>query len=218
MLARDADAPPLAGRELAAAWETGLEGSGLPLYRPAGRARARIAFGAPLPVGTAAEAEPAEILLAERVPLWRVRAAVEAILPAGWRLEDLFDVWVGGAPLAGRVTGAEYRVELGPAPASNVAAIANAAKAMLAAPELPRTRQKGEATVAYDLRRLLDDADVVSDSNASTPTLRLRTRIHPELGSGRPEEVIAELGDRLGRPLEVRSIIRERLIIADEAR
>lgn len=217
MLARDADAPRLGGRELSEAWETGLEASGLPLYRPAGRARARIAFGAPLPVGIAAEAEPAEILLAERVPLWQVRAAVEGVLPAGWRLVDLFDVWVGGAPLAGRVTAAEYRVELASGNTSS-AGIASAAQAMLAASELPRTRQKGEGTVAYDLRRLLDDVVVIGGPNDSTPMLRLRTRIHPELGTGRPEEVIAELGDRVGSPLEVRSIVRERLIVSDESR
>jgi hypothetical protein len=46
--------------------------------------------------------------------------------------------------------------------------------------------------------------------------IRARTRIHPELGTGRPEEVVAALGDQLGRVLEVRAIVREGVILAGE--
>jgi hypothetical protein len=152
-----------------------------------------------------------EVFLAERVPIWRMREALEGRLPAGWGLVDLFDVWVGGPPLAGRVVGADYRVEL--AAAADPGALATAARALLQARELPRVRQKGEGSVAYDLRPLL--ADVAIDGSGG-PALHVRTRIHPELGTGRPEEVIAALGDRLGRPLQVTVIVRERLILADD--
>ena len=214
VLARSAGAPRLAGRELAEAWDEALEGSGLPLHRPAGRLRARIALGAPLPLGMAGERELAEILLVERVPIWRMRVALDGRLPEGWSLVDLFDVWVGGPPLAGRVIAADYRVEL--SEAVEPVEIAGAARDLLQARELPRVRQKGEGTVAYDLRPLL--AEVSVDGSGKRSTLRIRTRIHPELGSGRPEEVVAALGDRLGHPLEVTTIVRERLILADDAR
>ena len=46
--------------------------------------------------------------------------------------------------------------------------------------------------------------------------LRARTRFHPVLGTGRPEEVVAALGDAVGAPLVVTSIVRERLILAEE--
>ena len=46
--------------------------------------------------------------------------------------------------------------------------------------------------------------------------LRARTRFDPVLGTGRPEEVVAALGDAVGAPLVVASIVRERLILADE--
>jgi hypothetical protein len=42
--------------------------------------------------------------------------------------------------------------------------------------------------------------------------VRVRTRFDPALGTGRPEEVVAALGDVLGHPLEVRSTVRERLL------
>jgi radical SAM-linked protein len=205
----------LAGRELTETWEDALESTGLPLHRPAGRPRPRIAFAAPLQVGIEAEAELAEVLLAERVPIWRVREAVLDAMPPGWSLVDLFDVWVGGAPLAGRVVGAEYRIEVDDV--EDAAALAECARDMLRARELPRTRQKGETTVRYDLRPLVADVVVVRPGEGGAATLlRVRTRIHPELGTGRPEEIVAELGDRLGHPLGIRAIVRERLIIADE--
>ena len=94
-------------------------------------------------------------------------------------------------------------------------AVAAAAQALLAAPTLPRVRSKGESSVPYDLRPLL--ADVVDRGAGPPVALRVRGRIHPELGVGRPEEVIAALGDALGRALEVRGIVRERLILADDA-
>jgi hypothetical protein len=171
-----------------------------------------VAFAAPLPLGVTAERELAEILLSERVPIWRVREALSARVPAGWTLVDLFDVWPGGPPLAGRVVAADYRIEL--AEMDDPGRLAVAARSLLDSDSLPRTRQKGDSVVAYDFRPLL--LDVAVDADRGTP-IRVRTRIHPELGTGRPEEVIAELGERVGRPLEVRSVVRERLILSDGA-
>jgi radical SAM-linked protein len=210
VLARAEDAPRIAGRELTDAWEAALEATGLPVHRAAGRTRTRVAFAAPLQLGLAAERELAEVFLAERVPIWRVREALTERLPAGWRLVDLHDVWAGGPPLAGRVIAADYRIELevGPEPDR----LAEVAQALIAARELPRVRQKGDGSVAYDLRPLLVDVSV----DLAGAVIRARTRIHPELGTGRPEEVVAALGERLGRALEVRTIVREGVILAGE--
>jgi radical SAM-linked protein len=211
VLARAADAPRIAGRELTDAWEDAMEASGLPVHRAAGRSRTRVAFAAPLQLGLAAERELAEVFLAERVPIWRVREALTERLPAGWRLIDLFDVWVGGPPLAGRVVAADYRVEL--EARIDPDRLAEAIRWILSARELPRVRQKGEGTVAYDLRPLV--LDVIVDAVAGS-VVRMRTRIHPELGTGRPEEVVAALAERLDGALEVRAIVRERLILSGE--
>ena len=189
-----------------------VEAAGLPFHRPVGRSRTRVAFGAPLAIGIPAERELAELFLVERVPVWRVRDALAGRFPEGWSLVDLFDVWVGGPSLAGRVVAADYRIELGDG--TDRASIAVAVRELLEASHLPRIRPRGNASVPYDLRPLLVDLTV----EAAMPriVLKIRTRIHPELGTGRPEEVVAALGDRLGRPLEVRAVIRERLILAGE--
>ena len=213
VLARPADAPQLAGRELTDTWEQALQATGLPLHRPPGRARARVAFGAPLPIGMAAERELAEVVLSEVLPAWRVREALVGWLPAGWVLVDLYDVWLGSPALAGRVSAAVYRVVVGGT--TDPDAVTAAASALLAAERLPRNRIKGGSSVAYDLRPLLAEVGVLDPG--PPVVLRVRTRIHPELGTGRPEEVLAALADRLGTSLAPLSIVRERLILADEA-
>ncbi len=211
ILERTAAAPPLAARELTDAWESALEASGLPLFRPIGRSRARVAFGAPLPANLPAERELADIVLTDPLPTWQVREAVTAHMPAGWRLLGLHDVWLGGPPLAGQIAAADYRIDVGEADED---ALAAAAETLKVARTLPRARPKGGSVVRYDLRPLLVDVCV---AHAGPPLLlRTRTRFDPVLGTGRPEEVVAALGEAAGIPLVIGSIVRERLILADE--
>ena len=184
----------------------------MPLFRAPGRVRPRIAFGAPIPARLALEAELADIVLTEFVPTWRVREGLAEHLPDGWRLVDVHDVWLGSPALAGQVVAADYRIEVAGAEAD---ALAAAAADLLIATELPRERPKGGSTVRYDLRTLLADVGVV-DSGPPV-VLRVRTRFDPVLGTGRPEEVVAALGDALGSPLVVEVLVRERVILGDEA-
>jgi hypothetical protein len=191
LLARSADAPELGSREGVDAWETALEASGLPLYRAPGRARPRIAFGAPIPLRLELERELADIVLTEFVPTWRVREGLAVHLPAGWRLVDLHDVWLGSPALAGQVVAADYRIEVEGAGA-DADGLAAAAAGLVSATEV------GVVSVG------------------PPPVLRVRTRFDPVLGTGRPEEVVAALGDAVGSPLVVASLVRERLILGDE--
>jgi Uncharacterized protein conserved in bacteria (DUF2344) len=210
VLARSAGAAMPAGRELSEAWDTALQATGLPAHWPAGKARAHVAFGAPVPASIALECELADLVLTELVPRWRVRETLVPVVPEGWRLVDLHDVWLGEPPLAGQVAAADYRIELEGADAET---IASAAADLLAADRLIRERTKGAETVQYDLRPLLVDVAVIS---AGPPVVRARTRFHATLGTGRPEEVVAALGEAAGRALDVGAIVRERVILARE--
>jgi radical SAM-linked protein len=213
-VARAADAPDAAQREVAASWTAAIEASGLPLVGGEGqRARSRVSFGAPLPVGMAAERELIDVVLTERWPAWRVRDALAGHIPSGWQLIDVFDVWLGGPPLAGRVAAADYRIEL--EGAVDGPALARAAAAVLSADRLLRERAKGGGTVRYDLRPLVTDVRIADGPPVMVLT---RTRFDPELGTGRPEEVVGALSDRLGLPLAARSIVRERLLLDEDLR
>ena len=67
--------------------------------------------------------------------------------------------------------------------------------------------------MAYDLRPLLIGLSV----EPGPPTIvRTRTRFHPELGTGRPEEVLAALAEAAGMPLEATTTVRERLLLIDD--
>ena len=214
-MARDPGAPALAQRELAETWEAAIDAAGLPVaWTEGARPRPRISFGAPLPLEMPAEGELIDVVLTERWPAWRVREALEGRVPDGWRLIELTDVWLGGPPLAGRVAAADYRITLGPGP--EPAALARAAAELLAAERIDRRRAKGTETVRYDLRTLLLDVRLATPG--PPPIVVARTRFHPELGTGRPEEVVAAMGERTGLDLEVTSIVRERLLLLDEIR
>jgi radical SAM-linked protein len=212
VVGRTTDSPAQAHREVTEAWTSALASTDLPLATSAGPgSRPRVSFGAPLPVGMAGEGELIDLVLVELWPAWRVREAIDGRIPQGWRLVDLHDVWLAGPPLPGRVAAADYRVALDEA--VDTTALAPAAEHLLAASRLPRERAKGGGVVAYDLRPLLIDVGVAA---GPAPTIRIRTRFHPELGPGRPEEVVAALGEAAGVTLEPRSIVRERLILAED--
>jgi len=159
-----------------------------------------------------------EIFLVERWPVASVRAAIESALPIGHELVDLHDVWLGEPPLTGQVAAADYRVTVRAADGRELdrATLQSACDQLLAAIALPRTRDKGGRAVAYDLRPLViaATADVVDPDGRAV--LRVRTAFDPERGVGRPEEVVAAIGELGGRALEVADLVRERLLLRRE--
>lgn len=215
VVGRGQEALAVAQRDVADAWIATVEASGLPaICGSSDPPRPRLAFGAPLPIGMTADGELIDLFLAERWARWQVREALEPHLPTGWRLHDLSDVWLGGPALAGVVAAADYRITLDASDGTPGADVIAAAKAVLSASTLPRRREKGGGSVDYDLRPLLLAVDV---AEGGPPVIvRARTRFHPSLGTGRPEEVVAALADELGRPLTASSVVRERLLLADE--
>lgn len=215
VVGRAAEAPSQTQRELAEAWKVAIEGAGMPLARAGeARSRPRISFGAPLPVEMAADGELIDLVLTARWPAWRVREALTPVLPDGWRLVDLHDVWLAGPALAGRVAAGEYRIVLAGAQRVDAQRIVDACTALLMSRRVPRTRRKGDSTVSYDLRPLLVDARM--EDAGPPPVIVIQTRFHPELGTGRPEEVVGAIADLLGEPLEVGTMVRLRVILADD--
>jgi radical SAM-linked protein len=210
---RAADDSGRTHRDIATEWQGRLAAAGLPLSTSAGRGRQALSFGAPLPVGMAAERELADLVLVERLPAWDVRARVADSMPDGLRLLAIHDVWLGDAPIAAAVAGADYRVALAGLPADDVPALAGAAADLLAAASIPWQRTRGGGGVAINVRPLIEGIEVIGGDPV---LLRLRCRIHPERGAGRPDEVVAVLADRAGRPLTVASTVREAVLLADE--
>jgi hypothetical protein len=215
VLGRSAFGGDIAQRTMLGEWEAALLASGLPVAGlDAPRPRPRFAIAAPLAAAIPGEAELLDVWLVERLERWRVREALLATLPPGHRLADLFDVWLGEAPLPGRVSASIYRATIAGGETS-VTAVRAAAAALLEAPSLPRERRKGNGVVAYDLRPFLVALEV-ADAPGDEIVVRMTLRHDPEKGIGRPDETIAALGEHLdGQPLRVVSLAREGLVLAE---
>ena len=217
-LAREPVSSDRVGRAALDAWHACLEASGLPvagLEIPHGRAR--LAIAAPLPAMARGTAELVDLWLLERLPVWRAREALAPRLPEGYRWIAAEDVWLGAPPLPGQVAAADWQIELAVdlSPPHDADRLTAAAHGLLRAVTLPRTRLKAGVEKAYDLRPLILDLAV---ETGPPFCLRLRTRIDPELGSGRPEEVLAAMGEAAGATLRVVAIVRTRIILADDLR
>ncbi len=210
---RGAEARDLTHREIEAAWEAGFARSTLPVAATSGaRARPRLVFGAPVPVGATAEREPLDLYLSRRLTIADARARLVEALPPGHDLVELHDVWLGEPSLTGRVVAADYRVELD----APIEPLVRAATSLLGAGLLPRAGRKGDAAKSYDLRPLIVSLNAEASPTAGV-VVRMRLRHQPEGGNGRPDEVLLALAEAAGVELRPRALVRERLILSGEA-
>ncbi|HZM72746.1 MAG TPA: TIGR03936 family radical SAM-associated protein [Candidatus Polarisedimenticolia bacterium] len=204
---RSSAAAAIAARELQATIEANLGEANVPV---SGRTQLAAGLGA----GIAAERELIDIELTERWSIDRARSVFAAALPPGHELVDCHDVWLGEPALAAQARGAIYRAELderAPSPAT----LREAASSMMASERIARTRTKGGRPVEYDLRPLL--SDVTIQSNGPPVVLGISVRIDPQLGTGRPEEVVAALAERCGVDgLEITALTRTRIVLAND--
>jgi radical SAM-linked protein len=168
-------------------WERTFRRARLPLaYSEGFNPHPKIQLGAALPLGFTSDCELVDAWLESPQDLEAARAALEAAAPPGLRLSDLREVPPRDPALQTQITAAEYRVTL-PATMS-AAALDERVAALLAAPEIRRTRRQKD----YDLRPLIEMlAHTVSDEGSHTLVMRLAAR---EGATGRPEEVAEALG------------------------
>lgn len=207
--------------EITRAWEEGLVAAGIPVVMSsAAKPRPRLTFAAPLPPGRAAEHDLADLVVGERWPMARLRAALGTALPVGFEVIDLYDVWLGAPAITAVLNAMSHRATVAGATATE---LAGAAGRLLAADRLERNRAKGtEQRVTYDLRPLILELDVAegapprSAGDGGTTIVRMALRTSPDGPSGRPDEVVLALGEDLDRNLQLVELVREREWTADE--
>ncbi len=196
-------------------------------------ARPKLVFAAPLQLGMLAEHELADLFLADRLTAPALRARLTTGVPAGYRVIDLHDVWMGAPALAPQLVAADYRMTMLGVERATLAA---AASRLMAAEHLPRQRHRESKTVTYDLRPLVIDLQIrdtdpvaaeAAGVSGAAAELWMRLRHSQERGSGRADEVVAALADELaqdapetpdarGPALEGVLSVRERLWLAEE--
>jgi len=168
-------------------WERTLRRARLPLaYSEGFNPHPKIQLGAALPLGFTSDCELVDVWLETPQELGAARAALEAAAPPGLRLGEMREVPERDPALQTQIVAAEYRVTL--PPTVEAAALDERVSALLAAPEIRRTRREKD----YDLRPLIESlAHTASDEGGHTLVMRLAAR---EGATGRPEEVVEALG------------------------
>jgi len=216
---RDASAADLSPRDEAEAWAATVAASNVPYVGHGTPPRPRLAFGPPLPAGAAADEEPLDVFLAQRLALPDIRTALEAHAPPGHRIVRLQDVWVGAPALAALTRSVEYRIRVDGLSATE---LSPACAALMAAAELPRERVRGGRSIAYDLRPLVESVSVavdeaeMDDRDAANPAIDFRARAEPDRGIGRPDELVAALAELAAASLRITAIRRTRVHLADD--
>lgn len=199
----------MAQRDASAVMESAIAASALPVAVGEGaHPRPRLMFGPAVPSGVVAEEELLDLFLTERRTSEVARTVLEQSAPADHSIVGIHDVWIGAPSLSASVTAADYRVELNAGIDRHQ--LTRAVEELLAVERLERERDRGGKLSHYDLRPLIDDIRIALNDDRCAMEMRLR--IDQQLGTGRPDEVLAAIRGLSGLTLEPASqIIRGRL-------
>lgn len=202
--------------EILTEFERVFRDASLPLSRTnALHPRPRLKLAAAPPVGVELRGEIVEAYFDELVPIDRIRAAGQ-LLSEGLAIVDAREVWHGFPSAASQLRAAEYDVEAFGNAELTSDALRGAVVRLLASPQLPGRRRRGESerrsdAGPRDLRPYIEDVEVVDvDEAAHHARLRMVLRLDPS-GAGRPEDIV----QALDLPLRVGRAVRTRLLFVD---
>jgi radical SAM-linked protein len=168
-------------------WERTLRRAGLPVYHSQGfNPRPKINLSRALPLGQTSECELMDVWLEQEVASTELLAKLKAAAPPGLVLANVERVPLTEASLQSRISSATYHVTL--EEDINPASVESTIYDILNASQLKRVRR----TKPYDLRPLIESLSIASEpSDRVTLQMQLAAR---EGASGRPEEVLLEMG------------------------
>jgi len=167
-------------------WERTLRRAGLPLaYSQGFNPRPKINLSSALPLGFTSQAETIDIWLEDPVELDQIETSLRSAAPPGINIQAVSEVDLRAPALQTQVIAAEFEVTF----FDPVPDLRERVEAILAADALPRVRRKKE----YDLRPLIEQITVLPEDEQGKPRLHMRLTAQ-EGATGRPDEVLAELG------------------------
>jgi len=177
--------------DLHALWERAVRRASLPLaYTQGFHPQPKIYLASALPLGFSSRCEVVDLRFTRDLELEGLAENLQSVMPSGIRILKVDLVDECAPALQTQVTAAEYEVNLtetlqaSDASRSIIGSLRQRTQELLAKSTLPRER-RGKA---YDLRPLIEKLVSVSDNKIF---MRLTAR---EAATGRPEEVLDELG------------------------
>jgi radical SAM-linked protein len=169
-------------------WERTARRANLPLaYSQGFHPQPKIQLAAALPLGFSSRGELADLWLTTEVPLEGLVARIQAAVPPGLQILALDAVDEGGPALETLLESAEYEVTL--LEPLDAADVSHRLGALLASDAVPRER-RGKP---YDLRPLIDQLSLLPSGEGVGQRIFMRLAARPS-ATGRPDEVLAELG------------------------
>ncbi len=168
-------------------WERALRRANTPLlYSKGYNPRPKISIAAPLAVGFTGRREVMDLILERPISPYDLATSVRNQLPLAITLSEVEEVYPALPSLQSQLQSAEYRVIVtGREPEEQ---IQNRLTALLSSARLPRERRGKE----YDLRPLIRKLWLAEKREEEYVLgMLLRTGEH---GTGRPDEVLAQLG------------------------
>lgn len=176
--------------DLGRVWERMLRRAGAPLaYTQGYNPHPRLAFATALPVGYTSAAEVVDVLLADRVDPDDLVEALRRQAPVGLTIGSAEAVPLDAPSLQAVMREARYRVTLRGADRTEVE---RALEGFLARRQVLRERERKGKVREYDLRALIRHAWVLAETDDAVE-IEVLAACGPE-GSGRPEELVEELG------------------------
>jgi radical SAM-linked protein len=181
-------------------WERALRRAEVPMLHSQGyNPRPKISFAAPLAVGITGQREMMDVMLERPLAPLDFATAVNRQLPVGVTLVEVQEVYATLPALQTQVQGAEYLATV--AVSEDTRQLEERLTSLLGSDQLPRQRRGRE----YDLRPLIEEL-WLETQEVGQYVLGMRLRAG-EQGTGRPDEVL----DELGLADQVKSITRTRL-------
>ena len=169
-------------------WERSVRRAGLKLqYSQGFHPQPRIQIANPLPLGIIGERELIDIWLVDEEEPAEIVRRINKGLPEGMQVTNIEQVEETGPSLPKQIDASEYRVDLLD-PAYSADNLVKIAEEMLSKDSLPRVRNRK----AYDLRPLIQELSVQETEEGNVVILMKMPSNSSQ--TGRPEEVMAEMG------------------------
>ena len=176
-------------------WERSLRRARLPLsYSQGFHPQPKIQQAFPLPLGICSEAEIIDIWFESQITSENIEL-LKSCLPSGLEILSFCEVPIGNPTLMSHISACNYHIKFLP---RNYAHLEHQINEMISKKEIIRTRRSRQ----YDLRPLILQIDTTFLPNE----LQISLKAGPNQ-TGRPEEVIDELGCDLGDCLITRTAI-----------
>jgi radical SAM-linked protein len=172
--------------DLHRSWERTFRRSNLPLeYSQGFHPQPHLNLACALPVGFTSQCELLDAWLEQDMPLIQISEAIRAAVPPGLEILELENIDLHAPALQTQVLSAVYVISF----LDDIPDLPDRIQRIISAEHLPRLRRNKP----YDLRPLIEDIALISQDYSGRIVLRAQLAAR-DGATGRPEELLAELG------------------------